>query len=66
VEEEDLQAIIAQIEAQDDEAEDVSPMPSATKLPMYDPMERESQDTERPGGHEECAPDPAPPEWYNV
>jgi len=38
VEEEDLQALIAQIEAQDNEVEDVSPMPSKTRLPTYVPL----------------------------
>ena len=36
-EEEDLQALIVQIEVQDDEAEDVSQIHSTTKLPPYIP-----------------------------
>ena len=36
-EEEDLQALIIQIEVQDDEAEDVSQMSFAMKLPPYIP-----------------------------
>lgn len=36
-EEEDLQDLIAQIEAQDDEAKNVSQVPSVIKLPPYIP-----------------------------
>ena len=36
-EDEDLKALIAQIEVQDDEAKNVSKVPSAKKLPPYNP-----------------------------
>jgi len=29
-------------------------------------MEKDNQDTEGPGGHEECAPDPASSGWNKV